>query len=152
MADFVASLFESRADVLDTLLSATTALIAIAVYMEARRIRRVEWFSKTSKNWQDFNRLILDTDMSDRWRDIIIGKAPWDALSQKDMMIIYSFLNVLVFEFNAKSKGLLASRYAEKSIGDNIKYLKAVWPDLYPHLKSDGWPSDFLHFANRKIR
>lgn len=139
-------------DLLRTFFGGITAVIAFAVYWEARRIRRIEWFSKTADNWQEFNRLILDAEMAERWHGIIRGNVDWDAVTQKDLMVIYSFLNVLVFEFNASAKGLLTRRYTEKSIGDNVLYFRFIWPELSTHLQSDGWPPEFLKFADKKIR
>ncbi len=126
-------------------------VVGVLVYVEARAIRKTEWFAKTAENWQSFNRLVIESDYSGRWSDVINGRVDWGRLDQKDMMFIYSFLNVLVFEFNARQAHLLKRAYAEKSINDNIRYFRHIWPGLREHLKGDGWPKDFLPFADAAI-
>lgn len=129
-----------------------TAVLALLIFLEARRIRRVEWASASGRNWQEFNQLVLEGDRHERWGELIAGKLPWERVTQRDRMLIYSFLNVLLFEFNARSHGLLDAGYAEKSIGQNIIYLRHIWPGLLSHLTEDGWPGDFLAAADRAVR
>ena len=122
------------------------------IFIEARSIRQVEWFSKTSTNWQDFGRLVLECNAADRWGELRHGRVAWSDIAQRDLMLIYAFLNVLVFEYSASRKGLLNRRYATKSIFDNLLYFNAIWDDLERHLRADGWPLDFLAEAHRHIR
>jgi hypothetical protein len=126
-------------------------LFTALIFLEARSIRQVEWFSKTSANWQDFNRLIGDRGAAERWGDLKAGRVVWQDVTQSDLFLIYAFLNVLVFEFHAGRRGLLNRRYATKSILDNVLYFNALWDDLEPHLRTDGWPLDFIDQAHRHI-
>jgi hypothetical protein len=126
-------------------------LFTALIFLEARSIRQVEWFSKTSANWQDFNRLIGDRGAADRWGDLKAGRVTWGEVTQADLFLIYAFLNVLVFEYHARRRGLLNRRYATKSILDNMLYFNAIWDDLEQHLRTDGWPLDFIDEAHRHI-
>ncbi len=128
-----------------------SGLFTALIFVEARSIRQVEWFSKTSANWQDFNRLIGDRGAAERWGDLKAGRVAWREVAQADLFLIYAFLNVLVFEYHARRRGLLNRRYATKSILDNILYFDAIWDDLEPHLRNDGWPVEFLAEAHRHI-
>jgi hypothetical protein len=128
-----------------------SGLFTALIFLEARSIRQVEWFSKTSANWQDFNRLIGDRDAAERWGDLKSGRVAWADVTQADLFLIYAFLNVLVFEYHARRRGLLNRRYATKSILDNVLYFNAVWDDLEPHLRTDGWPLDFIDEAHAHI-
>ena len=139
---------EAAGTVASAVLSLATTVVAVMVYLEARSIRKVEWFSKTSENWQGFNKLVLDAGYTGRWWEILNGKVGWAELDQKDRMVIYSFLNVLVFEFNAQRRQLLDRTYAQKSVMNNVLCLHALWPDLCAHLRTDGWPDDFLDLAD----
>lgn len=127
-------------------------LFTALIFLEARSIRQVEWFSKTSANWQDFNRLIGDRGAAERWGDMKAGRVAWREITQADLFLIYAFLNVLVFEYHARRRGLLSRRYATKSILDNLVYFDAIWDDLEPHLRTDGWPLDFIDEADAHIR
>ena len=127
-------------------------LFTAMIYIEARSIRKVEWFSKTSANWQDFNRLIGDRNAAERWGDLKSGRVAWPEVTQTDLFLIYAFLNVLVFEYQARRRGLLNRGYATKSILDNVLYFDAIWDDLEPHLRTDGWPLDFIDEAHDHIR
>ena len=127
-----------------TVFSGITTLIAVLVFLEARRIRKVDWLTKSILNWQNFNRMLLDTKYSERWSEIISGDVAWNDLTQSDKMCIYTFLNILVFEYKAKRSGLLARKYVNKSVGDNIRYFSGFWTDLKIHLSQDGWPEDFV--------
>jgi hypothetical protein len=142
---------EAVAAVVTAVLTLLTTVVAVLVYLEARAIRHTEWFAKTEENWQAFNRLVIEADYSGRWADIIKGRIGWSELNQKDLMFIYSFLNVLVFEFNAKRARLLDRHYAEKSVGDSVLYFRHIWPDLHRHLSGDGWPVNFLQTADAAI-
>ena len=128
--------------------SVITSVIAFFVYLEARNIRKMEWFSKTAQNWQDFNSMIMEADNHGRWSKIISGEAVWGDLDQRDRMMIYSFLNVLVFEYSARKRALLEKSYADRSIQKNILYLKSIWHDLRYHLIDDGWPLQFVYAAD----
>ena len=127
-------------------------LFTALIFLEARSIRQVEWFSKTSANWQDFGRLVLECNAADRWGDLRHGRIAWPDITQRDLLLIYAFLNVLVFEYNASRKGLLNRRYATKSIFDNLLYFTAIWEELAAHLRTDGWPTDFIAEADQHIR
>lgn len=142
---------EAIASVATAILTLLTTIVAVLVYLEAKAIRKTEWFAKSSENWQSFNRLVVDADYAARWSDIIKGRLVWADLNQRDLMFIYSFLNVLIFEFNAGRAHLLDRHYAQKSVSDNILYFRHVWPQLREHLQEDGWLSDFLPAADAAI-
>lgn len=129
-----------------------SGLFTALIFLEARNIRQVEWFAKASGNWQDFNRLVMEQGASERWADLRSGRVPWARVAQVDLFLIYAYLNVLVFEFQANRRGLLNRRYATKSIFDNLLYFRPLWSELLPHLRANGWPSDFLDAADRHIR
>ena len=126
------------------LASLVTAGLALKIYLEARRLRKIEWLSKTVGNWQDFNRALLEGDRAARWGAIKDGRVAWEAITQFDKQLIYMFLNILWFENRAWRQGLLDRTYAEKSVSDNIHYLQWIWPPLLAHLRHDGWQTEFL--------
>ena len=126
-------------------------LFTALIFFEARAIRQVEWFSKTSTHWQEFTRLILETDQAERWSMIKRGRVAWLDMTETDRFLVYAFLNVLVFEHQAHRGGLLNRRYAMKSIFDNVLYFNAIWDALEAHLRIDGWPVEFIDEARRHI-
>ncbi|HTK36717.1 MAG TPA: hypothetical protein VL358_15715 [Caulobacteraceae bacterium] len=128
-----------------------TALIALLIYLEAKRLRQIEWLAKSITNWQDFNKLLMDQAVATRWAAIREGQVAWSQIDQRDRQIIYAFLNVLVFEFKAARTGVLSRSYADTSVSENILYFHSLWPDLYDHLLRDGWPTDFVLFADKAI-
>jgi hypothetical protein len=79
------------------------------------------------------------------------GRVAWREVGQTDLFLIYAFLNVLVFEYHARRRGLLSRSYATKSILDNVVYFDAIWDDLVAHLRTDGWPVDFVDEAHAHI-
>jgi hypothetical protein len=129
-----------------------TALLALLVFVEARGLRKLESLSKSIGNWQDFNKLVMDETVAARWAAIRHGRVVWADMTQKDLNLIYSFLNVLVFEYKAARYGALWRRYVDKSFRDNILYFKHIWPGLHHHLLRDGWPTDVLKAADRIVR
>lgn len=129
--------------------SIATALLALFVYFEAKRIRKIEWFSKSAENWTGFNNMVLSNGMDDRWGEILAGKVPLEKMSTRDLLILYSYLNVLVFEYKASSMGLLHRSYADKSINDNALQLRSLMPGLFGHLRRDGWPAEFIAHLER---
>ncbi|MEW6598041.1 MAG: hypothetical protein AB1429_11165 [Pseudomonadota bacterium] len=143
---------QATAAIVGAVMSAATAGIALLVFVEARSIRKIEWFSKSLDNWQAFNRLLIDADYADRWALIADGAVDWEDITRNDMSFIYSFLNILIFEFNAQRRGVLERWYATDSIFANILYFKHIWPELYAHLRRDGWPKLFLKHADAAIR
>ena len=149
--DRTIALWSAGATVAAAVLSALTTVVAVLVYLEARGIRRIEWSVSATQTWQRFNELILTGDNHIRWGRIIGGTLPWSDMEQRDRMLVYCFLNVLLFEHNARGHGLLSVGYADTSIGHNLRLLQYVWPELLVHLKSDGWPTDFLDMADGLI-
>jgi hypothetical protein len=142
---------EAISAVVSVVLSLATTIVAVFVFWEARSIRKTEWFSKTIQNWQEFNRLVISANYGERWSEIIKGDHRWQDLNQRDYIFIYSFLNVLVFEFRAQQSHLLDRDYAHKSVRESIAYFRHIWPDLRAHLSTDGWPDEFLPFADEVI-
>ena len=63
-------------------------------------------------------------------------------------MVIYSFLNIVIFEYECKLNNFLKKSYADKSIGDNLMYFQHIWTGLLQHLRDDGWPESFLPYAD----
>ncbi|CAN5409716.1 hypothetical protein BH10PSE4_BH10PSE4_17850 [soil metagenome] len=131
--------------------SIIASVFAALIFIEARAIRHVEWFSKSSTNWQDFTRLILETDSADRWSMIKQGRVAWRDMTERDRFLVYGFLNVLVYEHQLYRHRVLRRGYAIKSIFDNVLYFNPIWDELEAHLRVDGWPIEFVEEARRHI-
>ncbi|HEY2010614.1 MAG TPA: hypothetical protein VGH23_16615 [Rhizomicrobium sp.] len=129
-----------------------TAALALLIYFEAKYLRKIDSFSKSVSTWQDFNKLMLNKELSERWEQIYTGKVPWASITQQDKAIIYSYLNILSYEYLCSRAGTLDRLYADKSVGDNILYFRYIWDGLHQHLKDDGWPRGFITRANELIK
>jgi hypothetical protein len=129
-----------------------TALLALLIYFEAKRLQKVDGLSRSIGNWQDFNRLMMQKDLADRWQAIHTGQVPWAEITQQDKALIYSYLNIMVYEYQAAHSGALDKLYAQKSVGDNILYFQYIWPELLEHLKTDGWPEGFVEAADCVVK
>jgi hypothetical protein len=140
------------ADWVSAIATVITAILALLIYFEANQLRKVDGLARSITNWQDFNRLMLQKELADRWQAIHTGLVPWAEITQQDKALIYSYLNIMIYEYEAAHARALDRFYAQKSIGDNILYFKHIWPGLVEHLKTDGWPKRFVEAADRVVR
>lgn len=125
-----------------------TTLLALLIYFEAKHLREIDGHAKTIEHWQEFNKLVIEKELGDRWQAVYSGRLSWKDMTHRDKALIYTYLNVLRYEYLASRAGVLNRLYAHKSMGDNILSFRFIWPELYAHLRKTGWSVEFLDAAN----
>jgi hypothetical protein len=79
--------------------STVTASVAIAVFRETLRIRKLELVNQTNMIWNDFNAHLLNDDIRSVWLDFLNNDAvSYDEfkLDNKANWLVFSHLNILV--------------------------------------------------------
>jgi hypothetical protein len=129
--------------------SGLTLGTALMVFVEARRIRHVEWLSRTVQMWQGFNQLLLDDSTAARWRDFLDGKIPEAKIVPRDHYVLFSYINVIYLESRISSSRLLDRKYAQESLGDNVRQLAPMRNYIVPLLRSTGYDDRFVELIER---
>ena len=134
------------------LAACATVVMAYSVQREARKIRSLDAYTKVVEYWQHFNQQIIDhPELAERWSRIRSGELRWAEIGQPDLNLIYTFFNVLAYEYKCWREGWLPKSYTEKSVHDNLNYFQYIWDDLAKHLLTDGWPVEFQRYANEHM-
>ena len=100
-----------------------TAVIAALVWVEARKIRRSDWLSRSVEMWQAFNGRMLQGDLALRWHRFLDGSLPNDEVTATDLHVLYSYVNIIFSEYTLAKARLIDPIYARQSVEGNIKQL-----------------------------
>lgn len=131
-------------ELLGALASVVTALIAILVFIEARKIRHTEWLSRSVQLWQGFNHTVLETGHAELWRKFVAGELSADDLGASDHYILFSYVNIIFTEYQYRARRLIDGAYAARSIERNLRQLAPYRDELVPKLQATGYDPRFL--------
>ena len=76
-----------------------TLLVALLVYREARSIRQIEWAFNAASKWQEFNKFLVDADLSERWESLLSESEVHPPLGPKDKRALLMYFNIQMIEF-----------------------------------------------------
>jgi hypothetical protein len=131
-------------DVIAAAASVGTAIVAVLVWFEARRIRHTEWLARSVQMWQDFNGVLLAENRAERWRSLLAGDVAEDDFQPSDHYLLYTYLNILYSEYTYAKTGLLKHGYATESLQDNLRQVAAVGPYVVPWLRFTGFDNELV--------
>lgn len=130
--------------------TALTAIFALLVYRETRRIRRSEWRSLIVEKWQSFNRFLVETNNAQRWEDVRLGRiAPAD-FTANDRILMLQFFNIQHVEFAASEHKLLHATIREAMAYD-IAQMRAAAPYINTLLREAGHDQRFIRFVGKAL-
>lgn len=133
----------SRADV-DTAIGVVTGVIAVLVFLEARRIQDTEWLTRSVQLWQGFNQILLTDDRAARWRSFLRGEVTEADFGPDDHYVLYSYLNIIYTEYRYAKRGLLDRGYAMQSLQDNLRQVAKAGPYVIPVLRDTGYDNELV--------
>ena len=121
-----------------------TAIIAVPVFVEARRIRHTEWLTRSVQMWQDFNGVLLTDNRADRWRSLLAGEVEKQDFRPSDHYLLYTYLNIIYSEYTYAKSGLLRRGYAIESLQDNLKQVATIGEYIVPWLRDTGYDNELV--------
>ena len=124
--------------------SVGTAIVAVLVFVEARRIRHTEWLTRSVQMWQDFNSVLLTDNRAERWRSLLAGKVEERDFQPSDHYLLYTYLNIIYSEYTYAKSGLLRRGYAAESLQDNLKQVATIGPYVVPWLRFTGYDNELV--------
>jgi len=124
--------------------SVATAIIAVLVFIEARRIRHTEWLTRSVQMWQDFNGVLLTDSRADRWRSLLAGEIEKQDFRPSDHYLLYTYLNIIYSEYTYAKSGLLRRGYARESLQDNLKQVATIGDYIVPWLRDTGYDNELV--------
>lgn len=124
--------------------SVGTAIIAVLVFVEARRIRHTEWLTRSVQMWQDFNSVLLTDHRAERWRSLLAGEVEEQDFAPSDHYLLYTYLNIIYSEYTYAKSGLLGRGYATESLQDNLKQVATIGPYVVPWLRFTGYDNELV--------
>jgi hypothetical protein len=104
----------------DVVASASTGVVAVLVFFEARSIRTMEWLSRSVQMWQSFNQMLLDEDRARRWRRLLDGSLPPSEIKAADHYVLFAYVNIIFAEYQFARRKLINRDYALESVADNV--------------------------------
>jgi hypothetical protein len=131
--------------------SVGTVLIAILVFVEGRRIRSLEWLSKSHEMWQGFNVAVLANKYEDRFRQIYVLRSELP-LDNHDNHFMYMFLNVVHIEYEAAKQGLMSLDYCCETIAAALTPLEKQREHVLQLVKDAGYDKDFRRLVEHAMR
>jgi hypothetical protein len=124
--------------------SVATAIIAVLVFVEARRIRHTEWLTRSVQMWQDFNGVLLTDGRADRWRSLLAGDVQQQDFRPSDHYLLYTYLNIIYSEYTYAKSGLLRRGYARESLQDNLRQVATIGEYIDPWLRETGYDPELV--------
>lgn len=124
--------------------SVGTAVVAVLVFVEARRIRHTEWLTRSVQMWQDFNSVLLTDNRAERWRSMLAGEVKEREFRPSDHYLLYTYLNIIYSEYTYAKGGLLRRGYAMESLQDNLRQVAAIGPYIVPWLRITGYDNELV--------
>jgi hypothetical protein len=124
--------------------SVATAIIAVLVFVEARRIRHTEWLTRSVQMWQDFNGVLLTDGRADRWRSLLAGDVEQQDFRPSDHYLLYTYLNIIYSEYTYAKSGLLRRGYASESLQDNLRQVATIGEYIVPWLRDTGYDNELV--------
>ena len=131
-------------DVVGAVTGVVTAIIALLVYLEARRIRHSEWLTRSVQMWQGFNEILLTDGRAARWRSFLRGEVAESDFQPADHYVLYSYLNIIYTEYRYTKGGLLDTGYAMESLRDNLRQVAAAGPYIVRALRDTGYDNELV--------
>jgi hypothetical protein len=123
--------------------SVGTAIVAVLVFVEARRIRHTEWLTRSVQMWQDFNSVLLAENRAERWRSLLAGEVDEQDFRPSDHLL-YTYLNIIYSEYTYAKSGLLRRGYAQESLQDNLKQVATICLYIVPWLRFTGYDNELV--------
>lgn len=130
--------------------AALTAVFALLVFLEARKIRRAEWTSAMVEKWQDFNRFLIETDTCERWEKLRRGEMAPDEMTAADRYLFMQFFNIQQAEFAAAANRLLHPAVREAMAAD-IALMRAIAPYIETLSRDAGHDARFRKFLRASL-
>lgn len=124
--------------------SVGTAIVAVLVFVEARRIRHTEWLTRSVQMWQDFNAMLLGDNRAERWRSLLAGEVDEEDFKPSDHYLLYTYLNIIYSEYTYAKSGLLGRGYANESLQDNLKQVATIGSYVVPWLRFTGYDNELV--------
>ena len=124
--------------------SVGTALVAVLVFIEARRIRHTEWLTRSVQMWQDFNGVLLTDNRAERWRALLAGEVREQDFRPSDHYLLYTYLNILYSEYTYAKSGLLNRGYANESLRDNLRQVANIGDYVIAWLRDTGYDNELV--------
>jgi hypothetical protein len=131
-------------DVVTAVSGVLTAVGALLVYMEARRIRHTEWLTRSVQMWQGFNEVLLTDNRARRWRSFLDGEVSEADFEASDRYLLYTYLNILYSEYTYAKSGLLLRQYASESLEDNLRQVGQAGPYVIEWLRETGYDNELV--------
>jgi len=102
--------------------SLITLVFAVLVFVEAKKIRKLEWIEKSTVLWNNFNALLADKEARDSWHEFLSGNKTY-AYTNSENWIVFSFINILsTFVAASKVNGLPVEHFSA-SLADQFSRL-----------------------------
>jgi hypothetical protein len=136
-------------EVANVVATATTAVLALLVYLEARSIRQMEWLSRSVQMWQAFNQTLLDEERASRWRKLLAGRIPAEEIRAADHYVLFSYVNIIFAEYQFARRKLINRDYALESVADNVKQLVPSSGFVVPLLRFTGYDNEFVDLVQQ---
>jgi hypothetical protein len=122
------------------------ALIAWLVFLEARAIKKLQWESQAADKWQDFNRLLIETSLSDRWEAIRSG-GPVDKLGATDKRLMLMYFNIQMIEYHLIKEGIVPSS-ALPTMQSELAAFRTHREYVDGVLADGGYDPDYVRFVS----
>ena len=139
-------------DALSALAGIITAILAYLVYVEASRIRRIEWTNLTNTRWQSFNQMLIETKLADRWERLRTAEVAVGELDATDKRLLLMYFNNMLVEFDAGGLGLFSNRTrraVRNGIESSVREFRPYSEYLLALFEVTGFHSEFARHARQ---
>ncbi|MEM6587387.1 MAG: hypothetical protein AAF641_02985 [Pseudomonadota bacterium] len=123
--------------------SAITAALAIVIYVEVKRIRKIEWVTKANDSWNQFNFSLVNSGSSALFETFVQGQKTAAHEAANLNAIVFSYLNIIYSVWVAKQQKIILGDFAEKMLNDHFKILQKNKQIVEPLLATRGYPDKF---------
>jgi hypothetical protein len=123
--------------------SITTALLAIVIFIQVRKIRQIEWLSKANESWNQFNNFLVTSSSAPLFESFVAGeRAPAHDIS-KVRTIVFSYLNIIYSVATARKYGLVLPEFADAMLNTHYGILRNQKDFVRPLLVGRGYAKFF---------
>jgi len=125
-----------------------TLVVAVFVFLEARRIRKVEGIFRQNEAWNDFGNAVAELHEGTRIGQILLGDgAPVVAdardLSPREAFLLMSLFNVVSSEYNAVRTKAIDEHYVIHSLTMTSRIVKTNRRWIFTFLRDNGYEESF---------
>lgn len=120
-----------------------TAVVAIVIFFQVRKIRQIEWLSKANESWNVFNNSLIAHGTVALFESFVNGRPVAEHDRQRLQTVIFSYLNIIYTTAIAKKNGLVLDEFANSMLETHFAILRQQEHFVRPLLEHRGYAPFF---------